>query len=55
MIKEHYNEFGHIYNDEEQTEMAEKMFDKIINFKFLPGGRGICNMGTDKVHKERQY
>lgn len=32
--------------DFDKKETAEKMFDKIFNFKFLPPGRGIWAMGT---------
>lgn len=39
------------WNDEKAQRSAQRMFDKIWKFKFLPPGRGLWIMGTEHVYK----
>ncbi|CAG9334049.1 unnamed protein product [Blepharisma stoltei] len=40
---------------ENLTETAEKMYDKMFNFKFLPPGRGLWNMGSKCTEVDNFY
>lgn len=39
------------WNNQKAQRSAQKMYDKIFNFKFLPPGRGLWMMGTDYVYE----
>lgn len=45
----HAKENNRPWNEAKARRSAEKMYDKIFNFKFLPPGRGLWMMGTDYV------
>lgn len=40
------------WNNDKAKRSAQKMYDKIFNFKFLPPGRGLWLMGTDFVKEK---
>ena len=46
MLRRHFAANDLRWDAEEQTTAAQKMYDKIFNFKFLPPGRGLWAMGT---------
>lgn len=48
---EHCKRFRLPWNAWKAQKSAQKMFDKMWNFKFLPPGRGLWLMGTDVVDK----
>jgi ribonucleoside-triphosphate reductase len=50
--KEHCDSFRLPWNSAKSHRSAEKMYDKIYNFKFLPPGRGLWMMGTDFVKQK---
>jgi ribonucleoside-triphosphate reductase len=47
--KNHCESLKLAWNNTKSHRSAEKMYDKIFNFKFLPSGRGLWMMGTDFV------
>jgi adenosylcobalamin-dependent ribonucleoside-triphosphate reductase len=47
--KEHCTALRLVWDTSKAHRSAEKMYDKIFNFKFLPPGRGLWMMGTDFV------
>jgi ribonucleoside-triphosphate reductase len=55
MYLRHSNSVGIRWNQEEQTLVAQKMYDRIYNFKFLPPGRGLWAMGTAITETKHLY
>jgi ribonucleoside-triphosphate reductase (thioredoxin) len=49
--KEHVQRLKLPWNNEKAQKSAQKMYEKIFNFKFLPPGRGLWMMNTDFVKK----
>ncbi len=47
--KNHCDALKLAWNNTKSHRSAEKMYDKIFNFKFLPSGRGLWMMGTNFV------
>jgi ribonucleoside-triphosphate reductase len=47
--RRHAKKNGRPWSEAKARRSAEKMYDKIFNFKFLPPGRGLWMMGTDYV------
>lgn len=47
--KNHCDSLKLAWNNTKSHRSAEKMYEKIFNFKFLPSGRGLWMMGTDFV------
>ncbi|TFG01306.1 MAG: hypothetical protein EU542_07145, partial [Promethearchaeota archaeon] len=47
LLKEHCNHFMIPWDEGKAKNSAEKMYDKMWNFKFLPPGRGLWIMGTN--------
>lgn len=50
--KKHYLKNNIEWNDDKERDYAEKMYDKLFNVKFLPGGRSLWAMGT-KITDEK--
>jgi len=55
MQRRHFEQEGIKWQEEEQKQLAMRMFDKIINMKFLPPGRGLWAMGTKLTEKKGLY
>ncbi|MFW9829810.1 MAG: ribonucleoside-triphosphate reductase, adenosylcobalamin-dependent [Promethearchaeota archaeon] len=49
--KEHCMKLSLPWSDEKAQRSAQKMFEKVWNFKFLPPGRGLWMSGTEFVQK----
>lgn len=49
--KKHCLKFNINWNEQEAQELAQKMFLKMWNFKFIPAGRGLWIMGTEFEEK----
>ncbi|MFX0037243.1 MAG: ATP cone domain-containing protein [Candidatus Hermodarchaeota archaeon] len=47
--KEHCIKLSLPWSDEKAQKSAQKMFEKIWNFKFIPPGRGLWMMGTEFI------
>jgi hypothetical protein len=47
--KEHCMRLSLPWSDKKSQKSAQKMFEKIWNFKFLPPGRGLWMMGTEFI------
>ncbi|MFX1379593.1 MAG: ATP cone domain-containing protein, partial [Promethearchaeota archaeon] len=47
--KEHCIKLSLPWSDEKAQKSAQKMFNKIWNFKFIPPGRGLWMMGTEFI------
>ena len=47
--KNHITSLRLPWNNQKAQRSAQKMYEKIFNFKFLPPGRGLWMMGTDFV------
>ncbi|MFX1352470.1 MAG: fused protease/ribonucleoside-triphosphate reductase [Promethearchaeota archaeon] len=47
--KEHCIKLSLPWSDEKAKRSAQKMFEKVWNFKFLPPGRGLWMMGTEFI------
>ncbi|MFW9970959.1 MAG: ATP cone domain-containing protein [Candidatus Odinarchaeota archaeon] len=47
--KEHCIKLSLPWDDEKAQNSAQKMFEKIWNFKFIPPGRGLWMMGTEFI------
>jgi len=41
--------FSEITFSLKKLENQQEMFSRMLNFKFLPGGRGLKNLGTKKT------
>jgi glutaredoxin len=50
--KEHCSKIKLPWNEKKAQKSAQKMYDKIFNFKFLPPGRGLWMMGTSFVEEK---
>lgn len=50
--KHHCDGLKLVWNSSKAHRSAEKMYDKIFTFKFLPPGRGLWMMGTDFVKQK---
>lgn len=48
-LKNHCMTLGLPWNEDEQQDLAQKMFLKCWNFKMLPPGRGLWIMGTEFI------
>lgn len=48
--KQHCERLRLPWKQHKATKSAQKMYDKIFNFKFLPPGRGLWMMGTEFVY-----
>lgn len=55
MKKDHFDREGIEWDQEQETTRAERMFERILSFKFMPPGRGLWAMGTDIVMKKRLF
>src|SRR3990167_7953805 len=49
--KWHCLNHGITWNEENVMHVAERMYDKMWNFKFLPPGRGLWAMGSKSLYK----
>ncbi|RLI66043.1 MAG: hypothetical protein DRO88_02850, partial [Promethearchaeia archaeon] len=49
--KEHCYNLGLPWDPEKAQKSAQRMFEKIWNFRFLPPGRGLWMMGTEFIDK----
>lgn len=49
--KAHINSMNLHWDNRKAQRSAQKMYDAIFNFKFLPPGRGLWMMGTDFVYE----
>ena len=43
------------FNEREQQKLAQRMYDKMFNLKFFPGGRGLQHGGSDVINKKKLY
>ena len=55
MYLRHCNSVGIPWNQDEQTQVAQNMYDRIYSFKFLPPGRGLWAMGTAITETKHLY
>lgn len=49
--KEHCNRLGLPWNENQAQKDAQRMYEKMWDFKFLPPGRGLWMMGTEFIEK----
>lgn len=43
------------WNDQQAERSAQEMFLRMFQMKFLPGGRGLCNMGSVVTENKKLY
>jgi ribonucleotide reductase alpha subunit len=55
MYFRHSNTLALPWDADQKTLLAQKMYDKIYNFKFLPPGRGLWAMGTPITEDKHLY
>jgi ribonucleoside-triphosphate reductase (thioredoxin) len=55
MYLRHCNTKNIKWDEEQQSQLAKRMYDKIFNFKFLPPGRGLWAMGTAITEEKNLY
>ena len=53
--RRHVTDLGKEFDSEKAQHEAQKMYDKIFNFKFLPPGRGLWAMGTRMTENKHLY
>ena len=55
MQRRFQEEQGRVFDEEENQKKAQKMYEKIFNFKFLPPGRGLWAMGTKLTEEKKLF
>ena len=55
MQRRHLENMGKTFDHEAAQIEAQRMYEKIFNFKFLPPGRGLWAMGTRMTEEKQLY
>eukprot|EP00826_Nyctotherus_ovalis_P057930 TRINITY_DN7937_c0_g1_i2.p1 TRINITY_DN7937_c0_g1~~TRINITY_DN7937_c0_g1_i2.p1 ORF type:complete len:404 (-),score=112.84 TRINITY_DN7937_c0_g1_i2:56-1267(-) len=55
MQRSHLQDIGKVFDHDNAQRLAQKMYAKIFDFKFLPPGRGLWAMGTRLTEDKHLY